>query len=420
MRAFKTAARNWEAFGESDAFFGVLSDPTKYGSRWDPDEFFASGRAHVEKLFRTLSDACIPLQTGTCLDFGCGPGRLTVPLSASFERTVGVDVARPMIEAARRFKPAAASCEFVVNRHPDLRQFRAGTFDVVHSCLVLQHIPPDVSLCYIAEFFRVAKRGGLVVFQLPAVRYTEDQISAVHALPDSAFLADIRFIEPPSTLDAGAETTVGVSVTNRSDITWPHHIPAGRHICLGNHWMHEDGTPSAYDDGRTFLPNEVGPGERVEMALTVRAPAVAGRYLLEADLVQEKIAWFAGKGSSPAREFVRVTDASPVVLGTTARTAEKSSPKSPAGTTGQASVSAAGWPMPGASSPPRSAQRWASLWKWFVRRVRGGTPTFEMHVVPRVQVAEVIRASEGILLKTVDDNAAGPGWLSYTYVCRKK
>ena len=130
LRAFKTAARNWEAFGESDPFFGVLSDPTKYGSRWDPDEFFASGRAHVEKLFRTLSDACIPLQTGTCLDFGCGPGRLTLPLSASFERTVGVDVARPMIEAARGFKPAAASCEFVVNRHPDLRQFRAGTFDV--------------------------------------------------------------------------------------------------------------------------------------------------------------------------------------------------------------------------------------------------------------------------------------------------
>jgi hypothetical protein len=28
LRAFKTAARNWEAFGESDPFFGVLSDPT--------------------------------------------------------------------------------------------------------------------------------------------------------------------------------------------------------------------------------------------------------------------------------------------------------------------------------------------------------------------------------------------------------
>ena len=50
---------------------------------------------------------------------------------------------------------------------------------------------------------------------------------------------------------------------------------------------------------------------------------------------------------------------------------------------------------------------------------RRGTPTFEMHVVPRAEVERVIRAHGGELLQAIDDNAAGDRWLSYTYVCRK-
>ena len=437
LRAFRTAARNWEAFGESDPFFGVLSDPTKYGGRWDADEFFTSGRAHVAKLLRTLADAGATFQPGTCLDFGCGPGRLTVPLSAAFRRTIGVDVAQPMIEAARRFRPSSASCEFVVNRHPDLRQFEAGTFDLVHSCLVLQHIPPDVTLRYIAEFFRVARPGGLVVFQLPAARYTEDQISAAHALPDRAFAADIAFVNRPATLEAGSETTLRLRVSNRSKHVWPHDIPAGRHICLGNNWVHQDGAHHVYDDGRAFLPNEVRPGETVEMLLAVRAPAVAGRYVLEADLVQEHVAWFAGKGSSPARLDIRVVDATSAVGNGLDAAAAPTPPEDrasvsvfdsvaadgrPAGSTSAVSPTTDGDSERDAPSPGLIRPR-APLWKRVLRRVRGGTPgtpTFEMHVVPRDRVEKVIRASGGRLLKAVDDNAAGPGWLSYTYVCRKQ
>ena len=43
---FRSQARTWEDLGESDPLFGILSDPTKYGGKWDVEEFFASGRAH--------------------------------------------------------------------------------------------------------------------------------------------------------------------------------------------------------------------------------------------------------------------------------------------------------------------------------------------------------------------------------------
>jgi len=141
LRRFRTLARNWEALGETDPLFGVLSDPAKYGGKWDPAEFFESGRAHVQKLWRVLGDAGATFEPGTCLDFGCGVGRLTIPLSERFQHTIGLDVAGPMVDAARQHKPTDARCDFVVNRDPDLHRFARATFDMVHSCLVLQLSP---------------------------------------------------------------------------------------------------------------------------------------------------------------------------------------------------------------------------------------------------------------------------------------
>lgn len=394
LRKFRTLARNWEAFADTDPLFGVLSDPTKFGGKWDAAEFFASGRAHVQKLLRTLADARAPFEPGTCLDFGCGVGRLTVPLSESFTHTVGIDVARPMIAAARQHMPAGARCEFVVNREPDLSRFPSGSFDVVHSCLVLQHVPPEVSVQYIAEFFRVTRPGGLVVFQVPALVRTEGEITAAHALPESAFAARIVIVDPPRALEAGAFSVLTLRVTNLGDTIWPHDIPAGRHICAGNHWLRDDGTTASLDDGRAYLPHSVDPAQTIDIPLTIQAPELPGCYVVEIDLVQEHVSWFTQKGSSTARATIEVTGARP------------DGPPEPV-------------TSPAALEPTGSSAPRAPLWRRLVRRIRGGTPTFEMHVIARDRVEQIISSSGGRLIKAVDDNAAGAGWLSYTYICRR-
>ena len=396
LRKFRALARNWEALGDTDPLFGVLSDPTKHGGKWDPEAFFFSGQAHVEKLMRTLADLRASFEPGQCLDFGCGVGRLTVPLSASFRHTIGVDVARPMVDAARRHQPAGARCAFIVNRDPDLRRFETGTFDMVHSCLVLQHIPADISLRYIGEFFRVSKPGGLVVFQVPAEVHSESQLSAAHALPQSAYAAALTFDSPPTILNAAEVRPVTVRVTNRGSVTWRHDIPAGRHICLGNHWLHEDGSRAVDDDVRGRLQRPVEPGACVDIVLAVQAPDAPGRYVLEMDLVQEHVCWFSERGSTTARALVTVVGAEPRVQ--VPAVPEPSTPVS--------------------VSPPARRPRFGWL-KGLLRRVRGDTPTFEMHVIPRAEVEKAVRAHQGHVLRAVDDNAAGPGWLSYTYVCRR-
>src|SRR5262245_47138505 len=291
LRQFRKLARNWDAFGDADPLFGVLSDPTKFGGQWGVDDFFASGDAHVKKWLRILSELGATFHPGTCLDFGCGVGRLTRPLSESFLQTVGIDVAKSMIAVARRYN-RNPRCRFVVNRDPDLRSINSGTFDFIHSCLVLQHIPPDITINYIEEFFRVAKPGGLVVFQLPAERYSEESVTERYRLPDAAYVVRLALLDAPATLRPRESAVVRLMVTTASSHELAHDIPAGRHISIANHWLRPDGSVEIADDGRAMLPETIRPGASCEAQLTVHGPLAPGDHVLEIDLVQERVCWF--------------------------------------------------------------------------------------------------------------------------------
>ena len=387
LQQFRKLARNWDAFGDADPLFGVLSDPTKFGGQWRVDDFFASGDAHVRKWLRILQELGATFQPGTCLDFGCGVGRLTRPLADTFLETVGIDVAKSMIVVARRHN-RNPRCRFVVNRDPDLRAINSSSFDFVHSCLVLQHIPPEVAIKYVEEFFRVARPGGLVVFQLPAERFSEETVTDHYRLPDEACSVRLATIDAPSSLRPGEPATVKLTIRNESRHVLPHDIPAGRHISIANHWLRADGSVHVADDGRAMLPETLAPGQSCEARLAVHAPAEPGHYLLEIDLVQERVRWFAEKGSQTARVSI--------------------------------ATSGAPWTVDADVAAPVYHDRPSqSLLRRVLRPFRRGTPTFEMHVVPRAQVEAAITRSGGTLLHAIDDGAAGYRWLSYTYVARK-
>lgn len=164
--------RNWEALGREDPLWAVLADPAKRGNRWQPEEFYATGRADVAAYLRDVADLGLALGAETALDFGCGAGRLTQALSEHFGRVVGVDVAEAMTDLARaentRRNPHAGRVGFVANPEPDLAFAATGSFDLVLSIVVLQHMSNDLKSGYLAEFVRLLRPGGLAVFTVPA------------------------------------------------------------------------------------------------------------------------------------------------------------------------------------------------------------------------------------------------------------
>ena len=162
----------WEALGETDPLWAVLSHADKKGGRWAADEFFATGVREIDALMKNLGSlGRVPGRRGA-LDFGCGVGRLTQPLTAHFDEVVGVDLSHEMVRVAQFHNRAPERCRFVVNAAPDLAAFATGSFDLVVSYLTLQHMPPRYSTSYLREFVRVARTGGVIVVQLPAVPAT--------------------------------------------------------------------------------------------------------------------------------------------------------------------------------------------------------------------------------------------------------
>jgi hypothetical protein len=59
-----------------------------------------------------------------------------------------------------------------------------------------------------------------------------------------------------------------------------------------------DGAVLREDLGRTPLPHDVGPGEEIEIDMTVAGALPAGRYALRYDMVVEGVTWFEFQGTA--------------------------------------------------------------------------------------------------------------------------
>ncbi len=164
---FRHLRETWDTLGADDPLWAVLSAPGTRGNRWNPEEFFATGRAEIEHLFDDLAARGLAVQHGRALDFGCGAGRLTQALAARFDHVDGVDIASSMVAAARRFNRHGERCTYHVNDRADLSLFSDGVFDFIYSRITLQHIPPEFTKRYVVEFARVLGPGGVAVLHVP-------------------------------------------------------------------------------------------------------------------------------------------------------------------------------------------------------------------------------------------------------------
>jgi SAM-dependent methyltransferase len=359
--------RNWDEFGRSDPLWAILSEPGTQGGRWDLERFLAAGDAEIEGVLAHLTELGVAPKAGRALDFGCGVGRLTQALARTFASCDGVDIAEPMIEEARRINQRGDRCTYHVNTAPNLGIFEDERFDFVYSNLVLQHMEPRYSLGYLAEFGRVLAPGGVTMFQLPYEPLPPDELD-IPPLPDDGYQARIEPAEAQLDVHVGATVKLGVRVTNTSAAVWPE----GYALRVGNHWLSGHRRMLTFDDGREAVPRELAPGESAELTVIARAPNHPGSYIMELDLVQERIAWFATRGSPTVDVAVRV-------------------------------------------------RRLPRLGRWRSARRRAATPlrpVMEIHGAPPDVVTGVLDGA-GLRLVELGDSDCVPGWRDHTYVAQK-
>ncbi len=160
---------HWDAFGHERPFFAILTNRED----WKEDEFFETGSATVARLMQDLEANGLAEHRERALDFGCGAGRLSRALGRYYGEVVGIDIAASMVGLARRLNHDQPRCRFVLNERDDLRAFDDGSFDLVLTLLVLQHMRPDLAIGYIREFVRVLRRGGVLLMQIPSAHQPE-------------------------------------------------------------------------------------------------------------------------------------------------------------------------------------------------------------------------------------------------------
>src|ERR1700745_2897018 len=99
---------SWERFGKNDPYFAVLTYPQFKSANLNADaldEFFKSGEAYADQLISNLQKSFSLHDLSTIknvLEFGCGTGRIMIPLAKRFESITGVDISESMLKEAKK------------------------------------------------------------------------------------------------------------------------------------------------------------------------------------------------------------------------------------------------------------------------------------------------------------------------------
>ncbi len=229
---FKHVQDTWQYLGEKEPHYSVLTWDKFKTERFQDNinEFYDSGKPDFERLLNALNRNAIDYRHfKTCLDFGCGVGRVTFYLCKQFERVYGYDISKAHLKEAERYLKDVRNVTLChLKSLEDLK--RLPKVDLIYSVIVLQHNPPPIISLIIREFMKALNNGGIAYFQLPTYhlhygfnlkdylnRYLPGQGMEMHILPQRLVFEDVineggRIIEVTSD-DACGQDFEGVSNT---------------------------------------------------------------------------------------------------------------------------------------------------------------------------------------------------------------
>jgi SAM-dependent methyltransferase len=214
-------AAYWEKIGRQAPHWSVL-----VGDRFSPqnieanlEAFFASAILDEQIMLSSLARAGFkPSDFKTCVEFGCGVGRLTIRLASLFQFVKAVDISAPHLELAQNYcrKLNLSNIEFARADFDNLMPITG--FDFWFSRLVLQHNPPPVSMEILKRAFRALSVGGVAMFQVPvyALGYQFNAEAYLQASPGKDM--EVHFLPQKSILDA-AEFS-GLRLLDLREDTW--------------------------------------------------------------------------------------------------------------------------------------------------------------------------------------------------------
>ena len=160
----------WALLSETEPYHSVLTKEQFRKDRFDAQAraaFFQSGEDYISFVLETVREhldaGYVPTRA---LDFGCGVGRLALPLARLAGEVVGVDIAQGMLTEAAANAEHAGLTNVRFTLSDDRLSAVDGTFDLVHSFIVLQHLVPTRGEAILRQLIDRLRHDGVGIVHL--------------------------------------------------------------------------------------------------------------------------------------------------------------------------------------------------------------------------------------------------------------
>jgi SAM-dependent methyltransferase len=160
----------WSRLGETQPHFSVMTHVTFRPENIDRslDFFFELGEQSVREQLAVLRRHGLrETKLLTCVEFGCGVGRMTRALSTEFGKVIGYDISAAHLAHAKAYleQDGIQNVQLVHCAENILQPIELC--DVFLSIIVLQHNPPPVIRQLIDNALAALRPGGFALFQVP-------------------------------------------------------------------------------------------------------------------------------------------------------------------------------------------------------------------------------------------------------------
>ena len=174
-RLFGHIQESWQHLGETDPHWSVLTLDEFRAANIDTsrEKFYTTGRNDFLKIIHTLERNGIDRKRlHSCLEYGCGLGRITRWLAGEFATVLGFDISAAHLAATEEYltqKEVRNVSLHHVRQFADIQALPQA--DLIYSVIVLQHNPPPLIEVILAQLLACLKPGGVAIFQVPTYRH---------------------------------------------------------------------------------------------------------------------------------------------------------------------------------------------------------------------------------------------------------
>lgn len=174
-RLFNKTKMVWTKLGKDEPYWSVLTSNRYKCSEIGQnsiDQFYKTGKKDVGLIELALTRNNINInRLKSCLEYGCGIGRMTIWLAGLFSKVIALDFSRSHLDFLK-IKCLEKEIKNIDTFH--LKSVEGlddiESIDLIISLLTLQHNPPPVLAYIIDKLLKKLNHRGVAIFNVPSYR----------------------------------------------------------------------------------------------------------------------------------------------------------------------------------------------------------------------------------------------------------